>query len=235
MLPRGALPRRWLWGLGFVVAAACLAQLLRWQFIGAHHLALPGEGGWLGKWIGADLLEAIFGRIGSILVLAALYLICLLLVLGMPPVALPAASRRCGRGRRPTVSRLGGRHARRAKARGVLIPLPLPKPAKPLNEKRGEARRAPAGAAAARPAGGRNSGPAGRARRAAAPGARRSSMLPRLCPASNARKSATASLRSTPVSCENYELPSLDLLDPLDLENRETRRSRGAARASRRS
>ena len=68
-MPRLRFGARW-WGwAGLVVAGACLAQILRWELIGAIHLNLPGEGGYIGRWLGAEVLERIFGRIGSLAVL----------------------------------------------------------------------------------------------------------------------------------------------------------------------
>src|SRR5678815_4503565 len=55
--------------------------------IDAPRLNIAGEGGWLGKWIGQNLFRRALGMVGALIVLISLYLVSLILMTGIHPVA----------------------------------------------------------------------------------------------------------------------------------------------------
>ena len=55
------------------------------SLIDAKRLHIPGEGGWLGKWIGSGLFATLLGKVGAALLLCSLYLAALLLMTGVHP------------------------------------------------------------------------------------------------------------------------------------------------------
>jgi S-DNA-T family DNA segregation ATPase FtsK/SpoIIIE len=78
--------RAW-WAVAFVASGACLAQLLPWPVIDMERLNIAGAGGWVGKWLGALFFKNLLGTIGSIIVLTLLYISSLILLTGLNPVA----------------------------------------------------------------------------------------------------------------------------------------------------
>jgi S-DNA-T family DNA segregation ATPase FtsK/SpoIIIE len=58
-----------------------------YPLIGAQRLDIAGEGGLLGKWIGDGLFRNAVGNIGALILLSAIYLISLILMTGIHPVA----------------------------------------------------------------------------------------------------------------------------------------------------
>jgi S-DNA-T family DNA segregation ATPase FtsK/SpoIIIE len=88
MSPTVRLSMRVIWAGVFVVAGACLLHLLPWSVLDARRLGLPGEGGWLGKWIAGDFLHAVVGQIGALIICSLLYVISLVLLTGLQPVSL---------------------------------------------------------------------------------------------------------------------------------------------------
>ena len=74
------------WAVGFVLSGACLAHVLGWTFIDASKMHLSGEGGFIGKYLGGDVFQSLFGH-ASILVLGLLYVCCLILMTGLRPAA----------------------------------------------------------------------------------------------------------------------------------------------------
>ncbi len=86
--PSLRLSMRAVWAAVFVVAGACLLHLLPWSVLDARRLGLPGEGGWLGKWIAGDFLHAVVGHIGGLIICTLLYVISLVLLTGLQPVSL---------------------------------------------------------------------------------------------------------------------------------------------------
>lgn len=86
--PEFPLGRRLLWSIVFVISGACLAEVLPFTLVDAHFMNIAGEGGWIGKWIGAKVFEKLLGTIGAGLVLVILYFVSLTLATGLQPLAL---------------------------------------------------------------------------------------------------------------------------------------------------
>ena len=85
--PEFPLGRRLLWSAVFVVSGACLAEVLPFALVDARFMNIAGEGGWIGKWIGARLFVKLLGAIGAGLVLSILYFVSLTLATGLQPLA----------------------------------------------------------------------------------------------------------------------------------------------------
>ncbi|MEO6739928.1 MAG: DNA translocase FtsK 4TM domain-containing protein, partial [Chthoniobacteraceae bacterium] len=75
-----------LWTAGFVVSGACLIHVLGWTFIDRAKLNLDSEGGFVGRFIGGNIFHTVFGP-AAILVLLLIYVICIILMTGLRPVA----------------------------------------------------------------------------------------------------------------------------------------------------
>jgi S-DNA-T family DNA segregation ATPase FtsK/SpoIIIE len=75
-----------LWTTGFVVSGACLIHVLGWSFIDHAKLNLSSEGGVIGEFIGGKLFGTVFGP-AAILVLLLIYIVCIILMTGLRPVA----------------------------------------------------------------------------------------------------------------------------------------------------
>ncbi len=231
-VPQFRFTGRWVGCLGLVVAGACLAHLLGWKMIGATRLALPGEGGYLGKWVGSGVLESVFGRVGSIIVLVGLYGVCLLLLTGVSPVeflrAVIALPRKTAE--KFTEWKLALADAAKAEAANRPPTLEPPKdrrtgrktePLEPAQERSPARKRSststPAEELFSLPAGETPAADAEPPR--PAPKIFDATALPLAVQAAEKKKERLAPM--TPVSCEDYELPPLDLLEPINLEGRE--------------
>src|SRR6201986_2208692 len=88
-LPGFRILRRLPWALLFVVSGAALTQLQPW-FLRSweQQFKLLGPGGMLGYWVGAGLLQNALGKIGSIGALICIYLVSLVWLTGIRPVAI---------------------------------------------------------------------------------------------------------------------------------------------------
>ena len=88
-LPGFRIFRRMPWALLFVVSGAALTQLQPW-FLRSweQQFKLLGPGGMLGYWVGAGLLQNALGKIGSIVALICIYLVSLVWLTGIRPVAI---------------------------------------------------------------------------------------------------------------------------------------------------
>ncbi len=75
-----------LWALGLVLSGSCLAHVLGWSFIDGPKLHLSGEGGAIGKYLGGSVFQSLFGH-ASIIVIGLIYLACLILMTGLRPAA----------------------------------------------------------------------------------------------------------------------------------------------------
>ena len=76
------------WSFLFVLSGACLLQLQPWFLKGwnkAFHI--EGAGGWLGKWVGERAFGGPLGEMGAPIVLGAVYLASLVLAVGFHPVS----------------------------------------------------------------------------------------------------------------------------------------------------
>jgi len=88
-LPGFRILKRLPWALLFVVSGAALTQLQPW-FLRSweQQFKLLGPGGMLGYWVGAGLLQNALGKIGSIVALVCIYLVSLVWLTGIRPVAM---------------------------------------------------------------------------------------------------------------------------------------------------
>jgi DNA segregation ATPase FtsK/SpoIIIE, S-DNA-T family len=85
---RGFLIRERLgWSFLFVLSGACLLQLQPWFLKGwnkAFHI--EGPGGWFGKWVGERAFGGPLGEMGAPIVLGIVYLASLVLAIGFHPI-----------------------------------------------------------------------------------------------------------------------------------------------------
>ena len=75
------------WSFLFVLSGACLLQLQPWFLKGwnkAFHI--EGPGGWLGKWVGERAFGGPLGEVGAPIVLGVVYLASLVLAIGFHPI-----------------------------------------------------------------------------------------------------------------------------------------------------
>ncbi|MFN2475053.1 MAG: DNA translocase FtsK [Chthoniobacterales bacterium] len=75
------------WIALFIVSGACLLHLQSY-FLRDWHSAfnIDGPGGWVGLRLGKHLLERMLGRVGSLIVLAGLYVTSIILMTGLRPI-----------------------------------------------------------------------------------------------------------------------------------------------------
>jgi S-DNA-T family DNA segregation ATPase FtsK/SpoIIIE len=224
--PGVRLSMRAVWAAVFVVAGACLLHLLPWSVLDARRLGLPGEGGWLGKWIAGDFLHAVVGQIGGLIICTLLYVISLVLLTGLQPVSLL----RRGLVFAGTVpARLQAWRAERAEAKAKEEALKLraltPPTAKEVKERikknivrvgspEAEAETLVIPAPVATP-------PAAPAEPARPEPVIFDAAVPPLPRIKREKPEETQSPTLASVDCENYVMPSFDLLDPLDLASRQ--------------
>jgi S-DNA-T family DNA segregation ATPase FtsK/SpoIIIE len=217
LAPDLQLVRKILWAAAFVLCASCLLEIFAVSFIDAQRLQIPGEGGWLGKWIGTGLFANLLGRVGAALLLSSVYLAALLLMTGVHP----ANAARAALEKLPAL--LSALRALPGKLTPSFSPPPNPAPSAPPEPRKNRSR---AGKPSPEPA---TEEETSFQLRAEDPEPERPA--PKIIdgtapPLKSAKEKADKSRKETPqamaaVSCENYELPSLDLLDPVDLTNRQ--------------
>lgn len=252
ILPGTRVGRRALWSASFVVTGACLAHLFSLPLIDARKLALPGEGGWIGRFIGESILRELLGVFGASLLLIILYAVSLLYMTGIRPLEvleilcqLPAKAK----------DALLEWHAKRAEARALEqaememsadraarshFNEPLPAPANERRKARSPKKETPPETdpspdplseivLKSSPAHSDEPPlplPETPAAPAAAPEAERPApkiidgTAPPPARQKEPRKEKDHSVLAT-LDCDGYELPSIDLLDPVDLASRE--------------
>src|SRR5436305_9425640 len=77
------------WTILFIASGACLLQLQTKHLVGWNHaFNIPGPGGWVGSFFGKTLLLTSMGRVGSIILLGAIYAASLILMTGLRPIHL---------------------------------------------------------------------------------------------------------------------------------------------------
>lgn len=77
------------WVILFVASGACLLQLQTTHLQGwKHAFNIQGPGGWVGYVFGKTLLLASMGKVGSIILLSAIYVASLILMTGIRPIHL---------------------------------------------------------------------------------------------------------------------------------------------------
>ncbi len=75
------------WGLLAVISGACLIQLQPWFFLGwKQTFHIEGPGGWVGKWVGEKAFGGPLGPLGAPIVLGVIYLVSLVLATGFHPI-----------------------------------------------------------------------------------------------------------------------------------------------------
>jgi S-DNA-T family DNA segregation ATPase FtsK/SpoIIIE len=80
---------RLLWIVLFVASGACLFQLQTSHLQGWRHaFNIQGPGGWVGYVFGKTLLLTAMGKVGSIILLSAIYVASLILMTGLRPIHL---------------------------------------------------------------------------------------------------------------------------------------------------
>ncbi|CAN5652381.1 DNA translocase FtsK [soil metagenome] len=114
--------RRAGWIAMFIISGACLLHLQN-EFLRDWHSAfnIDGPGGWVGLRIGKHLFERMLGQIGSVIVLAGIYVTSIILMTGLRPIHIV---RQCATGLRAAVQRAGEwqlkRRMQRADIKGQL-------------------------------------------------------------------------------------------------------------------
>lgn len=73
------------WIAGFVGSGACLLHVLGWSVVDHTRMNITSEGGILGEYVGGKVFAAVFGP-ASILVLGLIYVVCLILMTGLRPI-----------------------------------------------------------------------------------------------------------------------------------------------------
>lgn len=86
LIPDFPLKKRVPWAATLVISGACLAELLPFKFLDTRFMNIASEGGWVGKWIGSGLFENMLGSVGAGLVVSVVYLISLTLATGLRPL-----------------------------------------------------------------------------------------------------------------------------------------------------
>jgi len=77
------------WSFLFVASGACLFQLQTTHLQGwKHAFNIQGPGGWVGYFFGKTLLLTSMGKVGSIILLSAIYVASLILMTGLRPIHL---------------------------------------------------------------------------------------------------------------------------------------------------
>ena len=221
-VPSVRILQRMGWCAGFVVSGACLLELLHLPMLDARKLSLSGEGGWIGKWLGGSTSHYVLGPVGSVIAFGLLYVVCVIVMTGIHPIevlrhtlSLPSlwmkhfrewrkarAEQRAAEAAR--MAKENRKVERLPKKNPAARPDPLPGPTRPPEQlSLPDGDEPPQVEEPPRPE--------PKIFDAMAP------------PPPRPKKEKKDKLPPlTAVSCENYELPSLDLLEPIDLENRES-------------
>jgi S-DNA-T family DNA segregation ATPase FtsK/SpoIIIE len=88
------------WICLLIISGACLLQLQTRHLVGWKNIFnIPGPGGWIGYFLGRTILLSSMGKVGSLVLLGAIYIASLILTTGLRPIYLVRQS--------VTVSRAG--------------------------------------------------------------------------------------------------------------------------------
>ncbi len=206
--------RAW-WAVAFVASGACLAQRFP-SLLDMDRLNIAGAGGWVGKWIGDLFLRNFIGGPGSVIVLVVLYVSSLILLTGLHPIA---TARQIAAFPGQWMERRRAAQMARAdeQERLVLEAARLDRERRKLEKSLAKKGAAPSEEAAEPAAGPVLELLADSEPTRPQPQIIDSSLPPP--PKKKDKKDKFAPL--TAVSCEDYELPSLDLLDAVETEGRE--------------
>jgi S-DNA-T family DNA segregation ATPase FtsK/SpoIIIE len=75
------------WSFLLVLSGACLLQLQPWFLKGWNKaFRIEGPGGWIGKWVGERAFGGPLGEVGAPIVLGIVYLVSLVLAIGFHPI-----------------------------------------------------------------------------------------------------------------------------------------------------
>ncbi len=206
------------WSFLFVLSGACLLQLQPWIFSGwksAFHI--EGPGGWLGKWVGERVFGAPLGDVGAPIVLGVIYLVSLILAIGFHPIHVMKRAWKQARNHmaekerrrladmeeaerieeeRRKLAKQAEKMERKLKKKPSIAELDAEEP-EPVEEE---------------------NFPAPRIIDATAPPEKRPSLAE--IEAGRKKKTPESKPSLTGLRLDNYQLPPLDLLDPIDEESR---------------
>lgn len=88
------ISRKLLWIALFIVSAACLLELQHFTLDSWRaQFNIQGAGGWVGYFLGRKALAEVLGMVGSVILLAAVYIASLVLMTGLRPVQVIRRSR----------------------------------------------------------------------------------------------------------------------------------------------
>ena len=221
--PALRLTRRAFWAAGFVISGACIAHY--WpSIIDLDRLGIAGAGGWMGKFFGQTILKTVLGSVGSVIVLILLYASSLIMMTGIHPVAaarelaaLPSFWREKWHARKMADADEQQRLALEAER--------LDRQRRKLEKTLSKRAVTPQSPASTGPEPAPEAAPADAFTLTAEGEAPRpapqiiDSALPPAPKKKEVKKDKFQPLTS--LSCENYELPSLSLLDPIDETERQ--------------
>ncbi|EDY20230.1 cell divisionFtsK/SpoIIIE [Chthoniobacter flavus Ellin428] len=209
--------RAW-WSVGFILSGACLAHLLPWSLLDMERLNIAGPGGWVGKWLGGMLLKNMLGTVGSTIVLLVIYASSLIFLTGLHPIA---AARQIANW--PSVY-LEKRRARKMAEADEKERLALEAERLDRQRKKLEKTLTKKGVAPIETEPGEPIAPAvAELFSEPEPTRPEPQIIDSTLPPPPRRKEKKDKFQPlTSVSCENYELPSFDLLDPVDMGDRQT-------------
>ena len=224
LAPGIQLTRRAAWAGAFVLTAASLAHLLPFKLVDAGRLNIAGEGGCLGQWVGQYIFKATLGTVGAGVVLGSLYLVSLLCMTGVHPMELLRKSLEALQEARQWLAEKCRNSFSKDRIEQQQLPIPnLPHPNRERRKtEKNIANPAPADASDAGPAGEEEfklqaeDDPAPRPVPQIIDGTAPPPSKPK---ADKPKKDALQPMAA--VSCENYELPHFDLLDPIDHSSRQ--------------
>lgn len=207
------------WSFLLVVSGACLLHLQPWFFQGWNaRFEIEGPGGWVGKWVGEKAFGGPLGPVGAPLVLSVIYLVSLVLAIGFHPIHVLKAAWASAKAR--AEERKARRLAAMEEAERIEEErIELEKQARKLEKKM--RRKSPTASEPEevfdKPITPAEPPPEVKIFDATAPQEKR----PSLAELEASRKKKPDSKPSLgALHLENYELPSLDLLDPIDVEGR---------------
>jgi DNA segregation ATPase FtsK/SpoIIIE, S-DNA-T family len=214
-LPSFRIIRRLPWALIFVISGASLVSLQPWVLkTWRHDFNIMGPGGWTGYWLGMVLLN-LLGQVGSMIALSVIYIVSLIWLTGIRPIHAIKQTIQCAKdfwrktldeherrrmqdadererleANQKKIERAIRKHEKELKKKGF-----LPEETEPDSAVRPEPQIIDASAA----------------------------VLNKSKPALTERGQGRDNEGVTPITgkpIENYELPTVKLLEPIDLEGR---------------
>ncbi len=230
LFPSLRLSTRVGWCAGFILSGACLLQFLPVSLIDAGYLGIHGDGGWMGWFFGRFLSRNLLGTVGTVILLTLLYAVCLIVMTGIHPVdALRHMMTWPPRGRDAWNAWLEARAARRAALQAQTDRAMREAARDARKAERTNTRKTPSRtdeesspAVIAPPAEQLALPVADAAPLVDEPTRPQPKIFDATLPPPPRKKEKKDKLPPlSPVSCENYELPSMDLLDITDSTSHE--------------